>query len=95
MYWRKIWWGLIVIVVEIFGSVGRHWSQNIAMNPLLPPNPLFTMECLANILSGDLKAGVQSIKSYDGEVDTELTRQNMQKCITLTKKIQKEARALQ
>ena len=44
-----------------------------------PPNPLFTMECLAHILSGDCKVGVQSIKSDDGEVDTELTRQNMQK----------------
>ena len=33
LHWRKIWWGLIVMVVEIFGSVGRHWSQNIAMNP--------------------------------------------------------------
>ena len=37
---------------------------------------------------------MQSIKSDDGEVDTELTRQNMQKCITWTKKRQKGARAL-
>ena len=34
-----------------------------------PPNPLFTIECLAHILTGYCKAGVQSIKSDDGEVD--------------------------
>ena len=44
-----------------------------------PPNPLFTMECLAHILAGACKTVVQPIKSYDGEVDTELTRRNMQK----------------
>ena len=38
--------------------------------------------------------GVQSIKSDDGEVDTKLTRQNMQKCITWMKKIHKGALAL-
>ena len=37
---------------------------------------------------------MQSIKSDDGEVDTELTKQNMQKCITWTKKNQKGARDL-
>ena len=37
------------------------------------------MECLAHILSGACKAGVQSIRSDNGEFDTELTRQNMQK----------------
>ena len=37
---------------------------------------------------------MQSIKSDDGEVDTELTRRNVQKCITWTKKSQKGARAL-
>ena len=42
-----------------------------------PPKPLFTMECLAHILAGACKAVVKSIKSDDGEVDTELTRQNM------------------
>ena len=42
-----------------------------------PPKPLFAMECLAHILSGACKAEVQSIKSDDGEDDTELTRQNM------------------
>ena len=52
------------------------------------------MKCLAHILAGDFKAGVQSIKSDDGEVDTELMRRNMQKCITWTKKIQKGVRAL-
>ena len=59
-----------------------------------PPNPLFTMECLAHILAGYCKEGVQSSKSDDGEFDTELTRQNMQKCITWTKKSQKGARDL-
>ena len=37
---------------------------------------------------------MKSIKSDDGEVDTELTRRNMQKYITWTKKIQKGERAL-
>ena len=37
---------------------------------------------------------MQSIKSDDGEVDTELTRRNMQKCITWTKMSQKGARYL-
>ena len=59
------------------------------------PKPLFTMECLVHILSGYCKAGVQSIKSGDGEVDTEFMRQNMQKCITWTKKIQKGAQDIQ
>ena len=35
-----------------------------------PPKTLFTMECLANILAGACKVGVQSIKSDDGEVET-------------------------
>ena len=43
------------------------------------PNPLFTMECLAHIITRYCMAGVQSIKSYGGEVDMELTRRNMQK----------------
>ena len=60
-----------------------------------PSNPLFTTECLAHILSGACKSGVQVIKLDDGEVDTELTRRNMQKCITWTNKSQKGAQALQ
>ena len=52
-----------------------------------PSKPLFTMKCLVNILAGACNTVVQSIKSNDGKVDTELTRQNMQKCITWTKKI--------
>ena len=52
------------------------------------------MVCLAHILAGACKAGVKPIKSDDGEVDTELTRRNMQKCTTWTKKSQKEVRAL-
>ena len=82
-----------MIVVEIFGFVGRHWSQNTLMI-FFSPKPLLTMEYLANILAGACKVGVQSIKSYDGEVDTELTRRNIQKCITWMKKSQKGARAL-
>ena len=31
-----------------------------------PPNTIFTMDCLVNILAGACKAGVQSIKSDDG-----------------------------
>ena len=41
------------------------------------PNPIFTLDCLAHILSGACKARVKSIKSDDGDVDTELTRRNM------------------
>ena len=52
------------------------------------------MDRLAYILEGACKAGVQSIKLDDGEVDTKLTRRNMQKCITWMKKIQKGAQAL-
>ena len=59
-----------------------------------PPKPLFTMDCLAHILAGACNVGVQSIKSDDGEIDMELTRRNMQKCITWMKKSQKGARAL-
>ena len=58
------------------------------------PNPLFTVDCLAHILSGACKSGVQSIKSDDGEVDTELTRQNMRKCITWMNKSQNWEQAL-
>ena len=47
-----------------------------------------------HIFIGAYKEGVKSIKSGDGEVDTELTRRNMQNCITWTKKSQKGARAL-
>ena len=54
-----------------------------------PPQTLFTMECLAHILAGSCKAGVQSIKSDYGEVYMELTRRNMHKCITWTKKSHK------
>ena len=52
------------------------------------------MEYLANILAGACKSGVQYIKFGYGEVDAKLTRQNMQKCITWTKKIQKGGQAL-
>ena len=65
---------------------------NYSVSP--PPKPLFTMECLAHILAGAFKAGVQSMKLDDGEVDTELTRRNIQKCITWMKNIQKGGRAL-
>ena len=37
---------------------------------------------------------MKSIKSDYGEVDKELTRRNMQKCVTWMKKIQKGAHAL-
>ena len=52
------------------------------------------MDLLDHILEGACKAGVQSIKADDGEVDTESTRRNMQKCIIWTKNIQKGERAL-
>ena len=59
-----------------------------------PTKPLFTMDFLAHILAGACKAGVQSIKSNGGEADTELTRRNIQKCITWTKKSQKGEQSL-
>ena len=52
------------------------------------------MDCLDHILEGACKAGVQSIKADDGEIDTKVTRWNMQKCITWKKSIQKGAQAL-
>ena len=81
-----------MMVVGIFGFVGRYWSQNTPMTLFFPhPSPIITMECLLYILAGNFKAGVQSIKLDDSKVDTELTRKNMQKCMTWTKKIQKGA----
>ena len=50
-------------------------------------------ECLAHILANARKSGVMDVKSYDGRVDTEVTRRNMQRCITW-KKSQKGAKAL-
>ena len=58
------------------------------------PIPSFAMEYLANILARACKVGVHLIKSYDGDVDTELTRYNMQKCMTWKNKSQKGAQAL-
>ena len=83
-----------MILVEIFGFVGRHSSRSTLMTLFFSPNPLFTMERLAHIFAGACKAGVKSIKSDDDKVDTVLTRRNMQKCITWTKKSQKGARDL-
>ena len=67
-------WGSIVMVVTIFEFVGRHSSQNIPMTPFSIPKTLFTMECLAHILVGYFKVGVQSIKLDDSEFDTKLMR---------------------
>ena len=76
--------GLEENIVEIISDGGNNiWVcreaqdskyTNDSVSP--PPKPLFTMECLAHILEGSCKAGIQSIKSDDGEVDTELTRRN-------------------
>ena len=66
--------------------------RNDSVFPL--PKPLVTMDCLGHILAGYCKAGVQSIKSGGGEVDTELKKRNMQKCITWTKNIWKGDQAL-
>ena len=51
--------------------VCREELESKYTNDSFPPSPkqLFTMECLAHILEGACKAGVQSINS-DGEVDT-------------------------
>ena len=44
--------------------------------------PMFVMECLSHVLDNACKAGVMDVKSDDGRVDTEVTRRNMQRCIT-------------
>ena len=57
--------------------------------------PMFVMECLAHVLDDDCKAVVMDVKYDDGRVDTEVTRRNIQRCITWTKKSQKGAKVLE
>ena len=82
--WRKRLWVLQLMVLEIFGSVERHWSRNTVMTPFfhhpIPSSPWNAF--LAHILVGACKEGEQYIKAYDGEVDTKWTRRNIQKFIT-------------
>ena len=47
--------------------------------------PMFVMECLSHVLENDCKAGVMDMKSDNGKLDTEVTRKNIQRCITWTK----------
>ena len=47
--------------------------------------PMFVMECLDHVLDNVRKAGVTDVKYDDGRVDTEVTRRNMQRCITWKK----------
>ena len=47
--------------------------------------PMFVMECLDHVLDNTCKAGVMDVKSDYGGVDNEVTRRNMQRCITWTK----------
>ena len=56
---------------------------------------MFVMECLAHVLDDDCKAVVMDVKYDDGRVDTEVTRRNIQRCITWTKKSQKGAKVLE
>ena len=46
---------------------------------------MFVMECLDHVLDNVCKAGVTDVQYHDGRVDTEVTRRNMQHCITWTK----------
>ena len=54
-------------------------------------NPMFVIECLSHILSNSCKAVVMDAESDDVRVYTEVTRRNMQRCITC-KKITKGGR---
>ena len=48
-------------------------------------NPMFVMEGLAHVLANEYKAGLMYVKSDDDSIDTEVTKRNMQHCITWTK----------
>ena len=56
--------------------------------------PMFVMDLLAYVLTNACKAGVMGLKSDNIRVYTEVTRSNMQRCITWTKKSQKGAKSL-
>ena len=47
--------------------------------------PMFVMECLTHVIDNTCKAGVTDVQSDYVGVDTEVTRRNMQRCITCTK----------
>ena len=55
---------------------------------------MFVMECLARFLANTCKEGVIDVKYDNRRVDTEVTRRNMQRCTTWTKKYQKGEKAL-
>ena len=44
--------------------------------------PMFVMEFFAHVLVNACKAGITYVKLDNGKVDTEVTRKNMQRCIT-------------
>ena len=53
---------------------------------------MFVMECLDHVLDNVCKAGVTDVQYHDGRVDTEVTRRNMQHCITWTKNHKRDQR---
>ena len=57
--------------------------------------PMFVMECISQVLVNACKAGVMDVKSYYGQVDTEVTRKNMKRCITRKNKSQNVSKSLE
>ena len=45
-------------------------------------NTMFVMECLSHVLYNSCKELVMDVQYNDYRVDTEATRENMQRCIT-------------
>ena len=43
---------------------------------------MFVMECLAHVLANFYKAVIMDMKSDNGKLDTEVTSNNIQLCIT-------------
>ena len=48
--------------------------------------PMVVMEFLSHALSNACNAGLMSVQSYGGRVNTDVNRSNIQRCITWTKK---------
>ena len=57
--------------------------------------PMFVMECLAHVLANSCKLGVMDVKSDNGQVYTEVTRNNMQRCIIWKERSHKGEKALE
>ena len=55
---------------------------------------MFLMDCIDNVLANACKAGLMFVIYDDGRIDTEVTKRNMQRCITW-KKITKEGKGFE